>query len=353
MNNTCDDEASQATFKGKKITKLVCGVGLAVLMGAMAFLGAACTPSSAATSGTQGAQSAAGAADGGSTTSSFNLNPETDPTLFTTQSGLEIKFGGATVESGSLAGYTYFTMGTYGGNPVNWVIIGRHSQGFSDNYQHTLAQHLLNISDRSEAFQDWVNDGFEIDTPAGDAIWGDNLADDRIVLEGANITFSSLEATGTTIDSELDPGEVLVISQTTLGSSTFDGDSSYTNDYNSTDCELKKYIENLYTTNLGLTDTQKSLIQPQSLNNLYYNSATSTTSNAYMFPLAGRGENFNMSTYLTTNALRDIDAYYWLRSGSASDDDIAYYVYTDGSIYSYSTVRNSYGVRPAFVLNLA
>ena len=61
----CAGLASQATFGGKKHLKVVCGVGLAVLMGAMAFLGAACTPNSAATSGPQGAQSAAGTADGG------------------------------------------------------------------------------------------------------------------------------------------------------------------------------------------------------------------------------------------------------------------------------------------------
>ena len=323
----CDGVASQATFGERKLLKVVCGVGLAVLMGAMAFLGAACTPNSAATSGPQGAQGAAGTAHGGSNTSPsnpFNLSPETDPTLFTTQSGINIKFGGATgtVASGGLTGYSYVTMGTYNGSPVNWVIIG-----YNSSLSYLFSGEV--IVGGNGLLDDTIDN-----SPAGEAIKNNNL-------------YSSY---GVQNDVDLHAGEVLVISQGGLGTACFDADESYTNDYNSSDCELRKYVETLFNSGLGFSDVEKSLIQPKTLTN--YGTGGSITSNAYMFPLAARGENLTISTYLTSLALRDIDAYYWLRSGDVSNSQLAYCVRADGNVYYGNTVSHSTDVRPAMVLKL-
>ena len=62
------------------------------------------------------------------TTSSLGLDPENDPVVYTTASGLEIKYANGLYNQ-ALAGYTYFTMGEYTDatnvtTPVNWVIIG-------------------------------------------------------------------------------------------------------------------------------------------------------------------------------------------------------------------------------------
>ena len=64
--------------------------------------------------------------------SALGLDPENDPVIYTTESGLEIKYGGIdlnnSLASGKpLSGYPYFTMGTYNGYAVNWVIIGRNT----------------------------------------------------------------------------------------------------------------------------------------------------------------------------------------------------------------------------------
>ncbi|MFQ6749498.1 MAG: hypothetical protein ACLRFR_01485, partial [Clostridia bacterium] len=51
------------------------------------------------------------------------LDPENDPVVYTTVSGLEIKYANSLTNT-AFSGYTYFTMGKYKNNDVNWVIIG-------------------------------------------------------------------------------------------------------------------------------------------------------------------------------------------------------------------------------------
>ena len=131
---TCDETSPKGTvglaeLKQKKMPnkwqKRFAVSCLAVLMCGTALFGVACTPTTA-TSGTQGASPSSSANGGGNSTistSPFNLNPETDPVVYTTASGLEIKCSNALTNT-NLASYTYFTMGSYDGTPVNWVIIG-------------------------------------------------------------------------------------------------------------------------------------------------------------------------------------------------------------------------------------
>ena len=335
----------------KKFLKIFAAVSLALITCATTLLA---TAPFGANNATAAAAESEMTAQEKLASGTLNLNPETDPTIYTTESGLEIKFGGATLTSGALNGYTYFTMGTYNNTPVNWVIIGRHSQGFSAT-GGTLAAYFASVY-ASTAFQSWKNNIFEYQTSAGNAIFKDKILYDHI--NGGTFTFSSLEASGTTVDSDLNPGEILVISEILLGENvTWKSSpaSSGDNDYEESD--FKTYINNLYNSTLGLTVTEKACIEPQTLTNYYRGSGTSTTTNAYLFPLAARGENFNMNTYLNSNALRDIDIQYCLRSGysgSYATGSGPYYVDTDGAIRSSTTVQSytTFNVRPAFVTKL-
>ena len=322
------NQEKKFTSKGKlkkSLKKLSIGV-MAFLVCCTTFLGAACTPNSAATSGPQGAQSAAGTADGGassgSCTSPINLNPETDPTLFTTQSGLDIKFGGATVESGSLTGYTYFEMGFYNGNPVKWVIIGYHS-----SLAYLFSDEVINGGNNL------INDTID-NSPAGTTIKNNNI----------------YMAYGVQNNSDLQAGELLAISQVTLGSSGFHGSN---NDYEKSN--LKIYMTNLYNTTLGFTDEQKAIISPKTLINIH--TSNSTTDNAYLFPLAttiaSTAQNFCIETYLNSTALKSANNSYWLRSGTY-EYSYPYKVCLMGSSGTMNQISapgsGTTGVRPACVI---
>ena len=286
--------------------------------------------------GPQGTQNSANNAQNGA----LNLNPETDPILFTTESGLDIKFGAATLSSGALSGYTYFTMGSYDTNndgvkeSINWVIIGRSSSGFPTT-ETNLAWHSLGNAN-SPVIVSWLNNTFDSLSPAGLALENDNILYDYIV-GGSPFTLSSLEIIN---DDDLDPGEVLAISEYKIYSCKF---GSSNNDYE--ESILKTEMISLFETKLGFTDIQKKVIVPKYLTN-YHMGGTSYTSNAFLFPLASRGENFNYTTYLSGSA---IDNYCWLRSGAASHNS-AYLVGTGG--YYSNPVDYSWGVKPVMVLKL-
>ena len=315
FEDNCTATKEQATICNKKFSKIVCSFGLAALLGAMALFGAACTPNSAATSGPQGTQSAAGgSASTGSSTSPFNLNPETDPVLFTTQSGIDIKFGGATVESGGLTGYTYITMGTYGGNPVHWVIIGYHS-----SLSYLFGEDII------VGGNDLINGTID-DSPAGEAIKNNNL---YFIFGQKN-------------DQDLEYREVLLLSETSLGESTFGNTSSYNAS------ALKKAVDNLYDINLGLSDKEKDKMVSKNIVTTYP-SGTLTTMTS-LFPLAAFDENFSINTYLNSNSLRNLGADYWLRSGS-DNTPRAKHIASGGSM-SQCTSTYTKAVRPAFVMKL-
>ena len=87
----------------------------------------------------------------------LGLDPENDPVLGTTESGLEIKYHGANLSSGSLSGYAYVTMASR-----NWVIIGQSSSGLGNKFSiHTYKNNLATSS------------FVEQSTVAGKAIWAD------------------------------------------------------------------------------------------------------------------------------------------------------------------------------------
>ena len=348
-NNSKNTPKNESDFekKNNKFLKVFGCLALATFMGATALFATAPFGTSAATVAAESETQPT--AQENLAAGTLNLNPDTDPTIYTTESGLEIKFGGATVESGGLTGYTYFQMGVYNDEPVNWIIIGYND---SLTVESSIIQQRMDSWYNANGGDVLMNYLFNNNDPASSVIFDEASRGEAIVMHSIIVTITNAVQNTT----ELDAGEYLCISEKALGSSVFyayrDGQLSYVRDYNSDLCDLKTYIENLYNEGLNLTETAKALIQPQTLTN-YWATTTSTTSDAYLFPLAARGENFNVSTYLTTGTARCIDnVNYWLRSGAEKINDSAHYVYADagtGAVYT-SGVWTSYGVRPAFVI---
>ncbi|MBR3791029.1 MAG: hypothetical protein IKK20_04435, partial [Clostridia bacterium] len=261
--------------------------------------------------------------------------------------------GAATLSSGALSGYTYFTMGSYDNDgdgvkdSINWVIIGRNSNdlvGFD-----TLAWYVSSSS--SYGVTSSINDTIN-DTPVGLALLNDDVLWDWIV-GGVSLQFSTLEASSEIIDNELAPGEILVISEKIICDMAF-GSGTY---FNYEISELKTQMKSFFDTEFGFSENQKRLIVPQELKNTY-GQLTSYTSNAYLFPLAVRGENFNAGTYLASDELISYTlgttnvGSWWTRSGWSGDK--GYIINGSGATnYGHHTVSSySYGVRPAMVLKL-
>ena len=328
--------------------------------------------------------------------SALGLDPENDPVIYTTESGLEIKYCGENVNdqlaSGKpLSGYPYFTMGTYGGYAVNWVIIGRNTNDtvFLDKLQTYIYSAWKSNTVNSATYQTngsyFFNNTYETTTPAGTAIDTDS-ANKAEVIDLA-------KATKTVVGTEEIPsGCVLAISENCLGTNDFnatdtkyrysnryrykadqgqDGNNSYTYTYNNkTDGRLYSAVKSIYE-NLNLLESQKSQIIAQKLSTRYRNGNSNlldtfdTDGNTLhkLFPLAygHSGENFVASQYLTSDALRVCYLIgttntqdWWTRSGNTSTSvGWAYAVYGNtGKFESNWGLQGVIGVRPACVIKI-
>lgn len=119
-----------------------------------------------------------------------------------------------------------------------------------------------------------MNNIFETDSPAGNAI-NSITASKSYVVDDKIITTS---LTSLTSNTEIPSGCVFVISEGTLGQSTFGSNILYEGS------TVQAYCQNLYHTNLGLTDTQKALIKPQDfVTNHTTASQYCTSTNQYIF----------------------------------------------------------------------
>ena len=294
------------------------------------------------------------------TTTGLGLDPKNDPTVYTTQQGLEIKKSNGYI-SGSvttttnrgtnytqdLSGFYYFTMGTFSGTiytaktktdtytvtnePVNWLIIGRGEFNFYD------------------------------DTPAGSDIQND-INNQEIALQGC---YLPLSMSSIPQNEEIPQNSFLVLSEKLLGQmyfnstgiinnefyqpsytpsnlvlaksqygnryryignkdTTSNGEQSWTTN-NNTGGSLYNYINNLFSKNnttgaivsngLGFSDIEANMIVPQQLYTYYsnggsyhYQETPETDGGTYysMFPLAHRDahsttyQNFCVQDYLST-----------------------------------------------------
>ena len=297
------------------------------------------------------------------TTTGLGLDPKNDPVIYTTEKGLEIKYGGFNIEaslaSGALKGYPYFTMGSYSGNPVNWVIIGRNPNvNIFDSLQTCLFE-AWKTKTNGKYQKYFFGQIFEKKSPAGTLI--DTISSSKTyVKDYLEISLSSI-----TSNTEIDSNCVLVVSEklfnftrvvNAVNSSNYEGSS------------LQSYHEDLYTSALGLTNIQKEIIVPQTLTNIYYPSNTSTSTNQHIFAFADRGENFDVDTYLTsslaivTSAIDNNNQpsagwHWYLRSGRSTLHNSSYHVFhcidsRNGSKNSGSINNTDCPIRPIMVIKV-
>ena len=334
------------------------GIGaMAVFMGILTVLGTACTPTQTNTNLENGSLASGNKTEAVKPAPSpLGLDPKNDPIIYTTESGLEIKYGGldleGTLSSGNLKGYPYFTMGTYSGKAVNWVIIGRATD-VTQNVQIDGTESVLFSNWKESSMRNlsnyFMNNIFETDSPAGNAI-NSITASKSYVVDDKIITTS---LTSLVSDSNITSGCVLAWCESSF---LIEGAINSSNSSNYQGSKLQTLHQNLYDTGLSLSDSQKVLIQPQSFTNTYYSSSSSSSSNQSLFPLATRGEKFTVSTYLTTNTLRANGLAVLSRSGHY-DLNGSYHMWqcidTDGSIdcTTYNVSTNRY-FRPAMVVSI-
>ncbi|MFQ6749769.1 MAG: hypothetical protein ACLRFR_02880 [Clostridia bacterium] len=118
-------------MKSKKITKIIGAGGLAIIMCAGVLCGTLISPMNSTHATTSGATSASNSGDPAAGAQSpdraLKLNPQTDETIFTTETGIEIKSHNLSA-SGAESSIQYFTLGAYNGTPVNWLIVGTSNQ---------------------------------------------------------------------------------------------------------------------------------------------------------------------------------------------------------------------------------
>ena len=314
--------------------------------------------------------------------SPLGLDPENDPVIYTTESGLEIKFGGATTALGGgnettefatslpsgkpLSGYPYFTMGTYNGYAVNWVIIGKSTTGIPttsttgmSDYNYEKLSTWQGKTSESPTYQHFFEQTYEATTPAGAAIKNSGTLNNYAARK-IDYMFNPSILSSIVSHEEISSGCVLALSECCLGTST----TYY--DYRSS--ALRTYIQNLYKTNLNLTDKQKTMIVEQTALSTWTHQSNHPTYSDFMFALTHyTSHTFPISRYLTenTDSLKlacqigsNVGVRYWLATSASSNADTNYQCccieanghesWGDGT--GYTTYTNSLGVRPACVI---
>ena len=301
-----------------------------------------------------------------SQTFDLGLRPDTDPVVYVTESGLEIKKSNGKYTSTTttttnrgysytqdLTSFYYFTMGTFSGTiytartqaetyevtnePVNWLIIGR---GDFDFYDETAAGNSIkNDSNKQEiaALQNYLPMSAIPEGPDGEI--PDNCF---LVLSEKLLGQMAFNYNGGILNRAFisDVSESRFVYGGTankgnryryLGNAgdVSNGGQSWTTPGNAGGT-LYNYINNLFSKSystgaiegdnkLGFTQAQADMIVPQQLYTFYSNGAgyplaetPSTDGNTYytMFPLAYRAvhastyQNFCIDDYLTTSAQR-------------------------------------------------
>ena len=358
--------------KKNKFLKTAAVAVMASFMGLLTIL-SGCAPTQTNTNLEENGLVAGGSSSGvvQSAPSPLGLDPENDPVIYTTENGLEIKFGGINVDaslaSGALTGYPYFTMGTYSGYPVNWVIIGRNPNdailynainsflfsAWKSGNQFSIA------SVQSKAYY-FFNNIFETNSPAGAAINAVTPSKSYVADISAN--------TKPVANNEVPKGTVLALSEYCLGTSIWE--TGHTWWHTST---LYEVMDSLYTSGLGLTTTEKNMIQKTSLTTRYWNvnlsegtaaPATFVSGTNYLWALAYNQysenlQNFYVETYLKTNALRVAYNYrtttpiaWWMRTMGCNNAATTYYAFyaSDTGSVGHSIRTETYGVRPACIV---
>ena len=371
--------------KRSRLLKVFAASGLAFFMGIGTLCGVLIAPANTAAQMQSSEEAAATAqekalmeAQEALWNGTLELDPENDPVLGTTENGITIRFHNkslsgtwnyntfmtnyfgpttSTYQSGTfynLSGYLYITLGGY-----NWIIIGRNSSLNTVSFKATYAQGTASPNEfvKFASYNTYANalKGQQDTTPAGSAISAENSTQIVNTVSTATRTYSvTLSSYNVVSSADLNnySGCVLCLCAGTTGNSYYDNTSPYYSYFPSSD--LDTAMTTVYN---NIKSAAGNQIQSTSLTTYGYNgsSYTTYTHSEYLFPLAtntvNTSQNFCVETYLNTDAKRDIDAYWWMRSGNSYYSDYAYIVYTAGSLASRD-VSLSCGVRPAFVLKV-
>ena len=364
-------------MKKKKLVKILAAGGLAIFMGVGTLCGVLLVPMNSALANTGATASSnstnlAGAAQLGDDALSPQdklvagegiINPqETDPVVFTTVFGLDIKWGNGGVSSGSLKGFPYFITND-GSKSYTWVVVGLPST--TNTSGNVILNPAINYS----------NCVGEQNSPA--AL--------KIIQEDAMHLFCSSFAGSTNkpkTNSDVLAGHVLVLANEVITSGVKNTSSRGTASWVSTNYnyhstyvgDLASTLEGYYTNSLlGLGQIKKyipnvSLTTYGYTGSSVYNGGNKFTggdvvSSHHVFTLGGTDtDTFYYLDYLT-DAQAKISSSWWLRgcnehstqSGTVSGNS-AYFaschvITTDGALsmqYSNTTA----GYRPAFCLKL-
>ena len=140
----------------RRVLKIFGASGLAVFMGIGALLGLLIVPINSADAGTQARlggedlNGVAGLSSGGAGSLGYGdngasggeavvLDPKSDETIFTTESGFEIKSHNVSGQTLANSKVQYFTLGEYEGNPINWIILATSTQMAENNTDAGIA----------------------------------------------------------------------------------------------------------------------------------------------------------------------------------------------------------------------
>ena len=227
-----------------------------------------------------------------------------DPVIYTTESGLEIKWGNALpssannyLTSGNLKGFPYFTT-TNGSTTYTWVIIGKnpsldlHSKIDFTSLFSTWKTNSTYFTNGSYFF----NNTYETATPAGSAING-IVPSKSYVADYSNMVVPN---------EEIPSGCVLALSNASVGTSAYySGATTCTTDAHTfigSSNTLRATCANYYTNDTFGFGAQKSSLQNISLKQILYpNDVKKTgTTQLYFFPLdcaVATGEYFSQADY--------------------------------------------------------
>lgn len=305
------------------------------------------------------------------TTSGLVTPKPYDPTIYTTENGLDIKWGNAlpstykpSLSSGNLAGFPYFTTND-GTTTYTWVIIGVNPD--ANSFFNSFAKQLYSQwkENSSSIIGSFANHYFS---------YADTVSPGGILIENtiSSSTYIMDKLINNLIktNSEISSGCALVLANDIVGSCLFNagsynsyysGSYRYFSQYNYT---LRTTMEGYYTnSSLGLGTIKSQIVQQKSMSTkggVCYSGAQDTevaiVNDNYIFPLGGyEDEVFYWKDYLTADQIK-LSSQFWLRSGEGSHDgSIGYYnvhtITTSGN-QELQHCRTTQGIRPAFVLKL-
>ena len=338
-----------------KVLKIFGAGGLALIMGIGALCGVLFAPvgnSGSAATSINSQNTELGLSESGvATAQSHNADKseglimpqENDPVIFTTDSGIDIKFALASVtinsslSSGNLSGFPYFTTTGTGGT-YTWVIIGVTSKINEKYFQ------LSSIKGYAAALtKNYFSSCYETTTPAGAALETDNLLNDYVYDYWTTLEkYKSVLSQRTQTD-EIPNGCVLCLANASVmteylyssgigsGSGSSGGGELTTREA----CSLSA---------LGLTSFENNIIPTYIEKRAWDGSVSSGT--RILFDLGAVRTTFNITTYLTAEQ-RKLSSGFW--TGDSYSGYKSGYINTSGN---YAQGSGTYGIRPAFVLLL-